>query len=122
MLFPYTSTENGGALFVSNTFWCSICEKELNSKAAWDIHKKFAHPDEDLDGENVSRNTFWCSICEKELSSKAAWDIHKKFAHPDEEKLDAGGEKVAEEMKTNVQNTIEDTVPLSIDIESENPR
>ena len=119
--------KNGnGALFASNTFWCSICEKELNSKAAWDIHKKFAHPDEpDLDGENISRNTFWCSICESELSSKAAWDVHNKLAHPDNQEL-GNGEKVAtQEINSNVQNTMEDnTVPsLSIDTESEkNPR
>ena len=75
---------------IEKSFWCDICEKDLNTEGAWTVHNKFAHPNRVLtvtsgqkpEPKEVPKpQKFWCETCEKELNSVATWNVHNKFAH-----------------------------------------
>ena len=75
---------------IEKSFWCDICEKDLNTEGAWTVHNKFAHPNRVLTvtsgqksepKEGSKPQKFWCETCEKELNSVATWNVHNKFAH-----------------------------------------
>ena len=75
---------------IQQSFWCDICEKDLNTEGAWMVHNKFAHPNRVLtvtsgqkpEPKEASKpQKFWCETCEKELNSVATWNVHNKFAH-----------------------------------------